>query len=146
MFRFLCIIAVSLLFNSFAFMPAHAAPAAKHQKMINTAHLLQHWVHSYEEETPGKTIQIFRPKNSRTFGPSHFRMRYEFAKDGSCKWLFLAPNDAHHLKSGQWRLEPATSATPATLHITKDGDTVSYTIIELSKKILRLAPLDQGSN
>lgn len=102
--------------------------------MINVEQLAQHWVHSREEETQGSDVQIYRPKNSLEFPPSPFRMQYIFSTDGTCKWYYLAPNDAHHFRDGTWKID---ANAENIIHIEQDK-TVSYQIVELTKEVLRM--------
>lgn len=142
MFRSLSFFALTLsLFNGLAFALPQKVSAVEPPKAgaINTQDLLQKWVNVREEELPNTTTKIFRPEHYKKLGPSHFRMIYQFAKDGSAKWLYLSPVDAHHLKPGQWRIE--SSGNTNILHITGDGQTTSYKIIKLSKDLLQLDPL-----
>ena len=103
---------------------------------INTEYLFQHWVHSREEELQTDTDQIYRPKDFKEFPASRFRMQYIFYKNGDCEWHYLAPDDGHHFKPGQWRVDPNDKSI---LQIIKDGATGSYRITELTKNMLRIA-------
>jgi len=58
----------------------------------------QHWVHSHEEQNGQATPNIFRPKGSREFPPSRFRMEYAFNQSGECKYMVKSPTDAHQMK------------------------------------------------
>lgn len=104
---------------------------------VDLAALRQHWVHSYEEQKKASSGQIFRPSGSRKFPPSRFRMAYHFEPNGKCKWMYLSPSDRHHFKSGSWALNPKDKSL---LEITKQSKE-TYRIVELSKDILRLAPV-----
>ena len=108
-------------------------------KEVNIKDLFQHWVDSREEQKDrGGKEQIFRPATSRQFPPSRFRMAYKFSEDGECEWMFLDPADGHHFKPGKWEID---SGDKSVLKITADGRTNSFRIVELSKDILRLAPV-----
>ena len=108
-------------------------------KVFNIIELFQRWVHSREEQKdPDAKEQIFRPATSRQFPPSRFRMAYKFSPNGKCEWMFLDPADAHHFKPGKWEID-VTDGT--LLKITADGKTDSFRILELSKDLLRLAPV-----
>ena len=109
---------------------------------IDLNDLFQHWVHSREEEPPGETVQIFRPSASRKFPPSRFRMQFIFTKDGTCKWMFLSPEDAHRFKDGQWKIDPADARV---LQIIKGAAAESSVVIELTKDLLKLKPLPSAS-
>jgi hypothetical protein len=61
-----------------------------------------------------------------------------FAKDGTCKWMFLSPVDAHQLKDGKWKIDPVD---PSVLRIEKGEATESYKVIEVTKDLLKLKPL-----
>lgn len=58
----------------------------------------QHWVHSFEEQNGQKIPNIFRPKGSREFPPSRFRMEFAFDKSGQCNYKYLSPVDAHEMR------------------------------------------------
>ena len=64
---------------------------------INTD-FYRHWVHSYEEQNGQKTPNIFRPKGSREFPPSRFRMEFAFDLNGQCNYKYLSPDDAHQMR------------------------------------------------
>jgi len=70
-----------------------AAPKARDMSFY------QEWVHSHEEQNGQKTPNIFRPKGSREFPPSRFRMQFVFDPNGKCTYMFLSPTDAHELKN-----------------------------------------------
>ena len=59
----------------------------------------QHWVHSYEEQNGQKIPNIFRPKGSREFPPSRFRMEFAFDLSGKCNYKYLSPVDAHEMRN-----------------------------------------------
>jgi len=104
---------------------------------IDTHDLVQRWVHSSEEQQPGSTIQIFRPAASMKFPPSRFRMAYKFAANGTCEIYALSPDDAHHFKPCHWTID---GSDEPILRISANGKTILYTIVQLTGKILRLAP------
>lgn len=64
---------------------------------VEPPHFYQHWVNAYEEQTAGK--MVFRPKGSKEFPASRFRMEYVFNNDGSCQYKYLSPIDKHEMKS-----------------------------------------------
>ena len=108
-----------------------AAPATE----LHLDHLYQHWVHSREEDR-SDAGETYRPKSSKQFPPSRFRMQYIFHKDGTCEWLFLSPNDQHELRPGKWKLEKGNGHI---LTLDKGGDIERYRILELTHDVLRLA-------
>ncbi len=59
----------------------------------------QHWVHSYEEQNGQKIPNIFRPKGTREFAASRFRMEFAFDQNGQCNYKFLSPTDAHEIRN-----------------------------------------------
>jgi hypothetical protein len=128
----LCVAALLTMGGANTFSGSNKTP-----RDIDTVDLCQHWVHSYEEQRPGDKDQIFRPAAFKKFAPSRFRMQYKFAKDGSCEWFYLSPDDAHRFKAGKWMLDPSDKTI---LRITKDGTTASFRITKLTRDILRLAP------
>jgi len=67
-------------------------------KPVDTS-FYQEWVHSYEEQNGQKIPNIFRPKGSREFPPSRFRMQFAFDQSGQCTYMHLSPTDAHALRN-----------------------------------------------
>ncbi len=118
--------------------PSKATETKKADVGINAEFLCQHWVHSREEEQPGDAVQVYRPSTFKQFPPSRFRMSYVFAKDGTCKWMFLSPSDGHHFKAGKWKIDPADKLV---LQIFKGEETESYNVMELTKDLLHLKPV-----
>jgi hypothetical protein len=104
---------------------------------IDISELSQSWAHSREEDQADGAAQVFRPVGSMKFPPSRFRMEYRFAQDGSCEALVLSPSDAHHFNACKWKLGPNDKTI---LQIIANGTVSSYRVVELSQKILRLAP------
>jgi hypothetical protein len=119
--------------------PAATVGTATAPLAVDPGTLFQHWVRSTEEEQAGGTVQIFRPAGSREFPPRRFRMAYKFARDGSCEYYFLSPDDAHRFKPCRWTIGGSDGKT---LQVSADGTTTTFRIIELSAKLLRLEPSD----
>ena len=71
---------------------------ASKPKVVDTS-FYQEWVHSYEEQNGQKTPNIFRPKGSREFPPSRFRMQFAFDQYGRCTYMYLSSTDAHELRN-----------------------------------------------
>ncbi len=67
------------------------------KQRTDNVNFYQHWVNSYEEQTPGNLV--FRPAGSREFPESRFRMEYLFNTDGSCQYKFLSPTDNHRMEN-----------------------------------------------
>ena len=117
-------------------MPSGAASTAIG---IDPQLLCQPWVHSREEQQPSDKDELYRPQGFKQFPPSHFRMQYVFHPNGECEWLYLSPNDAHHMKAGKWRIDPNNKPI---LQISKEGATESYRVSELTKDRLRMARIN----
>lgn len=124
-----------------AFAPAAVAESERTQPVLHIKNLLQHWVHSSEEERPGGKVRVFRPAGSMKFPPSRFRMAYKFARNGSCELYILSPDDAHYFKACEWVIDAHRNTI---LTISAQGVTTSYRISELSGTVLRLAPIESG--
>lgn len=133
-FLFLALSSLSLS-PTFALVPSSSALSSQIFTEINTDYLCQDWVHSREEQKPNDKAEIYRPKNSREFPASRFRMAYGFDNSGNCQWFFLAPDDGHYFKSGRWSID---SNDKTLLRITKDNRTEVYKVTELTKDILRM--------
>jgi hypothetical protein len=106
---------------------------------IDIGALLQHWVHSSEEERSGDFVQVFRPAASMNFPPSRFKMAYKFAPGGDCEFYYLSPDDEHHFRVCKWNVG---ASDKTILRIIGNGKTASFKIVELSRTILRLRPLE----
>ncbi len=107
-------------------------------KAVDIKHLIQHWVHSREEQkNPNAEEQIFRPAKSREFPRSRFRMAYKFIEGGNCELMALDPTDRHQFKPAKWEID---AGNKNVLKITANGKTSSFRIVELSEDVLRLAP------
>ncbi len=109
-------------------------PSNTSSNTSKTNDLLRHWVHSSEEQNNGNE-RIFRPKGSREFPPSRFRMEYVFRENGECDWYYLSPDDNHRFKKGTWQLDQVDGTI---LEIKKEDETERYRIKELTKDILRI--------
>ncbi|MCB9233712.1 MAG: hypothetical protein H6581_18790 [Bacteroidia bacterium] len=75
---------------------------------LKAANLVGCWTDSREENAPGSTTQAFRPCDFKKFPASRFRFRMDLKSDQTCQWLYLAPNDAHHMEPGTWTYDPGT--------------------------------------
>lgn len=113
-----------------------SGPNAGDDPVIRIENLYGSWVHSHEEDRDG--VQIYRPAGSREFPAARFRMAYIFREDGTCEWMYLAPNDAHHLREGSWRFD---DDDPAVIHVTQDDRVLTYRILTLTSDILRMREL-----
>ena len=65
----------------------------------NNSQFYQHWIHSYEEQDGKKIPNIVRPKGSKEFPASRFRMEFAFDPSGQCNYKFLSPTDRHELRN-----------------------------------------------
>lgn len=63
--------------------------------------LVREWLHSHEEDTPGK--MVFRPA-SFPFPPSRGRLGFELRADASLADHFPGPGDAPQSREGRWGL------------------------------------------
>jgi len=70
----------------------------KEVKEADNKSFYQHWIHSFEEQGGQKTPNIFRPKGSREFPASRFRMELAFDPSGQCNYKFLSPTDRHEMR------------------------------------------------
>jgi hypothetical protein len=104
---------------------------------IDTKLLCQSWVHFFEEQTTNDSVQIYHSKEFKDVRPSRFRMQYTFHEDGQCDWLFLAPDDGHYFKKGNWNVSKENNI----LEIVKDGKPEKYKITKLTSDTLYLKPI-----
>lgn len=62
--------------------------------------LLQHWIHSHEEDTD--TEMVFRPA-SFNFPPARGRKGFELSPDGALTDYGIGPTDRRQQISGKWK-------------------------------------------
>lgn len=72
------------------------------------------WTHSREEDRKLKG-KVYRRSDSMKFPPSRFRQRYVFNEDGTGKFMYLHPADAHRMVGCKWSI---SKDDPNTIHIT----------------------------
>ena len=107
----------------------------KDSTTIDLSFILKCWTNSREEAAQSST-SIFRPCNYKTFPPSRFRDQIQFELDGKCLYLYLAPNDAHHLVPGKWIYDKPNQnilITDTTGHIV-----YNFKVISISKDLFRV--------
>lgn len=92
--RFIGVLGLALLYGC-----AGIEEGSSGSKESANTDFYQHWVHSYEEQGGQKTPSIFRPKGSREFPVSRFRMEFGFDISGQCNYKYLSPVDAHEMRS-----------------------------------------------
>jgi hypothetical protein len=76
--------------------------------LVKQNDLLGCWTDSREENTDSSGISIFRRCHLKSFPVSRFRFKMELKEGGICLWMYLAPNDAHHMKDGTWTYNKMT--------------------------------------
>jgi hypothetical protein len=69
---------------------------------VDYSYFTTSWTNSYEEETINHETEIFRPSNYKEFPLSRYREKLTFTQDSNCRYLVLAPNDAHYFLNGKW--------------------------------------------
>jgi len=92
----------------------------KEKTGMKSSKLLGCWTDSYEENSDN--TKIYRPCNFKSFPISRFRFKMDLKEDGSCTYLYLAPNDAHSKKAGTW---------------TFDEETKNFKILSTGKEVIR---------
>ena len=65
--------------------------------------LYQHWMHSYEEDTPNE--MVFRPATFKFRDRSRGRLSFELKMDGSMVQYPIGPTDQSQASQGNWKLE-----------------------------------------
>lgn len=97
--------------------------------------LMNEWTHAFEEqEDRNVTEMVFRPSASKSFAASRFRDAYQFSDDSTCRYMFLHPADAHHMKDGTYTYEPKDS----TIRIFSEDDVFlkEFKVIKLESDLL----------
>lgn len=89
------------------------------------------WTHSQEEDEQDRSKTTFRKCDFKEFGVSRFRFQFQLMDDQKCKFLSLAPNDAHFMTEGSWTFDDMSR----TLTINSiDGKVVFSKILEKIEK------------
>jgi hypothetical protein len=103
--------------------------------------LVGSWTHSYEDKEKWDEPDIYLPTDSKAWPPSRFRMRYIFNKNGSCRYLYLHPTDAHKMVQGTWqRRGDEIHISDKAGHAQRD---ISFEIVELTETKLRTKKLSR---
>ena len=95
--------------------------------------LIGDWTSSYEDKKKWDDPDIFLRTDSKDWPPSRFRMRYVFNKDGSCQYLYLAPNDAHKMTEGTWKIDPDNQSRVLISNKAGKQVDVSFDVVEMTK-------------
>jgi hypothetical protein len=69
---------------------------------LKTEDLVQHWVHSHEEDTAGETV--FRPADYK-FPRSRGRRSFELKADGRLIEWEMSPTDTRRSAPGMWKID-----------------------------------------
>ena len=107
----------------------------KDSTTIDLSMIQRCWTNS-REESAQFSISIFRPCDYKSFPLSRFRDRIQFEPDGECSYLYLAPNDAHHMVTGKWiydKLKQNIEITDTYGHIA-----YKFKVISISKDMLKV--------
>lgn len=94
--------------------------------------LVNHW--GIDRSESSDEVDVFFAVDRRPVRTDRFPMQYVFRSDGTCDWLYLHPADAHHFKTGTWRVDSDT------LRVQQDRE-VAYQIVEVGRDVLRLRRL-----
>lgn len=104
---------------------------------ISEAAVLGSWAH-HQEKDKEKTQQYVRPEQE--LPPARFRQTFTLEAGGVARVLCLAPNDAHALQDGTWKLSNDTLTIDAKCF--GQTRTMRFRVLEASPVLLRLEALD----
>ena len=94
------------------------------------------WTHSREENQNNSEVKVYRPCDYKEFPASRYRHGLVLKENGKCSWLYLAPNDAHHMVKGTWMYEGENRIIEI---FNAKGESVNkYMLIELNEKIMKI--------
>ncbi|MCD9140646.1 hypothetical protein [Streptomyces albireticuli] len=96
--------------------------------------LLQHWVHSFEEDSPGATV--YRP-DGFAFPPARGRRGMEFAEGGVFVDHPLGRGDAPDSVRGRWRMSGEARVSVSFPGTGRAGR--ELVILACDEKVLRVA-------
>lgn len=100
----------------------------------------QCWTHSFEEqEDPNGTSLLFRPCEFTTFPAARFRRTLDFDKDGTCRFLQLAPTDAHTSEAGSWSYQEQNQLIQ--IFDANESLILQYKLVEVAENQLLLSPV-----
>jgi hypothetical protein len=94
-----------------------------------SAALCRHWVHSFEEDTPG--LRIFRPVEF-PFPPARGRESIEFLPHGQCLHHPIGPTDLPLSLPGTWKMIARDKCRMSV----KGYDPTDFKILELNNEKL----------
>ena len=100
---------------------------------IDINELKKEWVHSSEEETD--STQIYRPVDYKEFPASRYRQVYSFSDSGKCRYLVLAPNDAHYFKNGTWTY--SENNQKLVIYNSTEQTLIEFKIISVTMNLLK---------
>lgn len=127
---------ISLLF--LLILVGAAAPGCDHHPCDPKVDpLVGHWIVS-DEPTGESGEWIYRPYGAQDLPLSRFRSEFIFNEDGTCRFLVLAPNDAHYWADGTWRRDDADRSV---VHVSSSVRNFSFRILELDSTVLRIREL-----
>ena len=112
------------------------------QEKSDSQKLLGCWTDSREEST--NEFSVYRPCDYKSFPASRFRFKMVLKEDGKCKWLYLAPNDGHHMKPGSWKI--LEESRVLTVYAENGRETELSRAFELAEDELRIKTTNANTN
>jgi len=94
------------------------------------------WTDSREENVPGSSIKIYRHCDYKSFPVSRFRFRMNINENNKCSYLYLAPNDAHHMKEGTWTYDQQSRTLK--IYNSENKKVRTFVIETMGKDVLKI--------
>jgi hypothetical protein len=139
-----CVCGLCLFFSTLTSAIAFGIGPGDKPVVIDPGLLSGHWIHSFEEDGPSGrmpgNINTYRRPGFKDFPITRFRMEYEFAENGSCKWLSLGADCHHTMMPGNWSVDPTSKNI---LKISKGNSEAYFLIMELGREILRVESIQK---
>jgi len=103
---------------------------------VSESDLIGCWTHSKEENHVDSEVMVYRPCDYKEFPASRYRHRMELKENSKCSWLYLAPNDAHHMVEGTWTYEKENRVIE--IFDVKGEPANKFMLIEVHEKIMKV--------
>jgi len=105
--------------------------------VVNKIDLIGCWTDSREENIQNSDTQVYRPCDYKSFPTFRFRFVMNLKKKNKCTWLYLAPNDAHHMKDGTWTFNEKTRILKIFNNDKQEVKSFEIAVIKENKLILK---------
>lgn len=126
--RYIFLVSINILFGITAFAQIDSTDQ-------DLSLIYKCWKNSREEATQ-TSINIYRPCTYKDFPASRFRDVIEFETNDQCSYLYLAPNDGHHMVPGKWKYDKLKQSL--VIYDTSGKVVYNFKLISIEESMLKL--------